>query len=287
MREYRELGKATREVIPEFRKTNDEIQELVKSTRLTIPELRKTNDEIRELAKASRLSIPELRKTNEELQVTARSWGKVAERMDLLLQTNEDKIVKALDRLEDTLKRIGATFSDENQRYLNETLRNVKMSSDKLDSIARNTDEMLKETRVTIKRINDSLIRSDEVLANMQKATKPMAERSETILKNIEESTDKLNRLLGDSRDLMHAVSRGDGTLQRLLSDPSLYRNLDEMSCQVSRMMPRLDRILRDVEIFADKIARHPEALGVGGVVRPGTGLKEPPTTFPWKLGNH
>ena len=35
-----------------------------------------------------------------------------------------------------------------------------------------------------------------------------------------------------------------------------------------------------DVEIFADKIARHPEALGVGGALRPSNGLKEPPTSY-------
>jgi phospholipid/cholesterol/gamma-HCH transport system substrate-binding protein len=283
MEEMRKVFRQFDKMAPLMEETLKEYRELGKATREMVPELRKTNDEVRELAKSSRQSIPELKKTNEELQVTARSWGKVAERMDLLLQTNEDKIVKALDRLEETLKRISATFSDENQRYLNETLRNVKVSSDKLDSVVRNTDEMLKETRTTLKRVNDSLARSDEVLANMQKATRPMAERSDTILKNIEESTDKLNRLLGDSRDLMHALSRNDGTLQRLLTDPSLYKNLDDMACQVSRMMPRLDRILRDAEIFADKIARHPESLGIGGVVRPGTGLKEPPTVLPWK----
>ena len=38
---------------------------------------------------------------------------------------------------------------------------------------------------------------------------------------------------------------------------------------------------------FAELLARHPEALGIGGVVRPGTGLKEPPSLlpsmYPWK----
>ena len=51
----------------------------------------------------------------------------------------------------------------------------------------------------------------------------------------------------------------------------------------VNRILPRLDRILSDVEIFADKIARHLESLGIGGVFRPGTGLKEPPSVLPWK----
>ena len=48
-----------------------------------------------------------------------------------------------------------------------------------------------------------------------------------------------------------------------------------------TRIMPRLDRILRDFEVFADKIARHPESIGVGGAVRPSAGLKESPTLNP------
>jgi len=43
------------------------------------------------------------------------------------------------------------------------------------------------------------------------------------------------------------------------------------------RILPRVDRILRDIEVFADKIARHPESLGVGGAIRPNSGLKDPP----------
>jgi phospholipid/cholesterol/gamma-HCH transport system substrate-binding protein len=200
-----------------------------------------------------------------------------------MLRTNEEKFIKALDRFEDTLKKLGDTLSPENQRYLTDIMKNVKVSSDKLDSIVRSTEEMLKESQKTLKHVNNSLVRSDEVLANMQKATKPMAERSEAILKNIEESTDKLNKVLADARDLMNSVSRREGTLQKLLSDPSLYRSLDETACQFAKLVPQLQRILRDVEIFADKIARHPESLGIGGVVRPGTGLKEPPSVLPWR----
>jgi phospholipid/cholesterol/gamma-HCH transport system substrate-binding protein len=32
---------------------------------------------------------------------------------------------------------------------------------------------------------------------------------------------------------------------------------------------------LRDVKEFSDKIARHPEILGVGGAVKPSNGLKD------------
>ena len=53
-----------------------------------------------------------------------------------------------------------------------------------------------------------------------------------------------------------------------------VYNHLDEAACLMTRLLPRVDRALQDLEVFADKIARHPEALGLGGVVRPGVGLK-------------
>ena len=36
----------------------------------------------------------------------------------------------------------------------------------------------------------------------------------------------------------------------------------------INRLFPQVDQILKDVGVFADKIARHPERLGVGGAVQ-------------------
>ena len=58
---------------------------------------------------------------------------------------------------------------------------------------------------------------------------------------------------------------------------PSLYQNLSDTTLMLTRLMPRVERILRDVEVFADKIARHPESLGLRGAVSPDSGLKEAP----------
>jgi phospholipid/cholesterol/gamma-HCH transport system substrate-binding protein len=153
-----------------------------------------------------------------------------------------------------------------------------------MDQIAKNTDELVKESRQTIRRVNESVARADEVLANLQQATKPMAERSGNVMKNLDESTDKLNRGLNDLRELMRTMQQADGTLHRLATDPALYNNLNEAASMMARIMPRMDRVLRDMEVFADKIARHPESLGLGGVVSPSAGLKEIPTSnSSWK----
>jgi ABC-type transporter Mla subunit MlaD len=276
-RAYRDLARSTSELLPEVRRTNTEIQGLAKAARETVPEIRNTNTELQGLARSSRELVPELRRSNEEIQVTARNWGKLGERLDVLVQTNEDKAVKALENFNDTVVRVGKLVSDENQRNVAATLKNARAGSENLDSISRNAEAFLKESRQSLQELRASLRGADEVLANLQKATKPMADRGPGVMKNLDESSDKLNRLLDGANELMRSFRGTEGTLNRFLNDPALYNNLNDAACMTVRMLPRLDRILHDMEVFTDKIARHPESLGLGGVVVPSSGLKESP----------
>ncbi|MBI3408427.1 MAG: MCE family protein [Planctomycetes bacterium] len=288
LKEYRDVGKEVKKFVPEISKTNQELRELIKATQDVVPEFKKTNAEIRELIKVTNQSFTDFKKTNEEFQLAARYWSKVGERIDVLLTNNEEKITKSITRLEETLKRIGDVFNDDNQKMFRDILKGTKAGSDHLEGIAKNTEDMIRDIQKTLKRTNESLEKADSILLNMDKATKPFADRSPAILKNLEESTDKLNKTLTDLREVYREIARGDGTFQKLLSDPALYNNMNDAATMVTRILPRVDRALRDLEIFADKIARHPEALGLGGVVRPSSGLKESPSTIlPWRLPGH
>lgn len=279
-KEIRDLAKASRDVVPSVRQTSDELRELAKATREIMPSFRKTSDQFGDLAKASRDVVPELRRTNDEIMAASKNWGKLAERMNVFLETNNDRIEKSIENLNLALSRLANVINDENQRNLAQALRNVRAGTDQLDSIAKNTNELIQESRKTVKGINDSVTRTNEVMANLQQATKPLAERSDSISRNLDDTLTKLSRTLDGVMGIVNAAGQGDGTLKRILCDPSLYDNLNEAACQISRAMPRLDRIMKDVEVFADKIARHPESLGVGGAVRPSAGIKEGPSSW-------
>jgi phospholipid/cholesterol/gamma-HCH transport system substrate-binding protein len=268
---------------PLLEDTLKEFREVARATNRLVPELEKTNNELRELTVTTRKTVPELQKTNDEFQLTARVWTKLGERLDVLLATNEAKLNKTVDQLEEATRRFNSVLSDENQKNFNATLKNTRTASEKFDSIAMNTDEMIKEARVTIKNLNEAVLKADDAFGNLQKFTKPFYDRSPVILKNLDESTATLNKVLNDFRDLTRDIARSEGTLQKLVSDPSLYNHLNDSAAMVTKILPRLDRILCDVEIFADKLARHPELIGIGGVVRPGSGLKEAPSVLPWR----
>jgi ABC-type transporter Mla subunit MlaD len=271
MKFFRQANKMT----PLMEETLKEYRELAKQTRQLAPGIEETNKELRELIKTTRATVPDLKRTNEEIQVTSRTWTKLGERLSVLVQTNEKQMVKALEQLNRVL-------SDDNVKNLTDTLKNAGEASKQLDSIARNTDALLRDSRKTIIRVNDSVERADQVLKNLEETTKPMAERSGRIFKNLDEATAELTKVMTDVRALTGIVGRTEGTLSKLLTDPSLYNRLDEAACAVNRTLPRLDRILRDVEVFADRIARHPELIGVGGAINPSNGLKDLPLRPTW-----
>jgi phospholipid/cholesterol/gamma-HCH transport system substrate-binding protein len=254
-----------------------EMQKVLERFDKMTPLVEETLRVYRNLGAETNKMLPELRRSNEEIQVTTRSWGRLGERLDVLLQANQDKLIKTLDNFNDTILRVANVFSEENQKSLATTLKNVSAGTQNLESISKNTDELLKESRKTVQRVNDSITQADQVLNNLQQATRPMAERSDAIMKNLDESIAKLNRTMTEVQQLLRAASQGDGTLRRLLVDPSLYNNLNDFACMLDRTLPRVDRILKDVEVFADKIARHPESLGVRGAISPSSGLKEVP----------
>ena len=126
-------------------------------------------------------------------------------------------------------------------------------------------------------RFQDTLAKLDSVLFNVNAATKPVADRAERISRNLDVALEQAARSFGSFGDVFSQAGRADGSFQRLLADPAVYNNLNDASLMLARILPRVDRVLKDLETFADKIARHPESLGVGGAIRPSAGLKDPP----------
>jgi phospholipid/cholesterol/gamma-HCH transport system substrate-binding protein len=259
---------------PLMEETMSEYRDLARDLRTNIPELRKTNDEFRELSKAAREALPDFRRSADDLAATARTYTRLGERLDVLLQTNQDKLVRAVDNFNDVLRRVAGVLSDENQRNASNVLKNVSDASNQLNDIAKNTADITREGRTTVRRLNDSLVRFDDTLNNVQRATKPLADRGDAIVRNLDEALVRLNRTLANSDALIRAVGQSDGTFNRFLTDPSLYNRLDDTVCALQKAMPRLNHILSDFEVFADKLARHPELLGVRGAVRPDAGIK-------------
>jgi phospholipid/cholesterol/gamma-HCH transport system substrate-binding protein len=277
----REVVPSTQEALNDVRKSMKRIEQAVpafedaaKNVGNLAADARRTNTEVLQLTQELRRELPDARATLQDVGAAARQLNRLSERADVLLQTNQDKLIKTVDNLNTVLTRAGNVLSEENQRNFSAALKNVRAGSQRLESIADNTNEVLQEGKKVLRRLDGTLERTDRLLNYMEQVTKPFAERAPGLARNFDESLDKLNRTLSDVRELVRVIGEADGTFRRILTDPSLYNRLDEAICTVTKMLPRLDRILKDFETFADKLARHPEKIGVGGAIRPDSGIK-------------
>lgn len=97
------------------------------------------------------------------------------------------------------------------------------------------------------------------------------------LLRDLDDAVLSVSDLTAELKALFKNLIDGEGALRKFLNDPTIYYRIDQILAGVSQQIPAIARILNNVEIFADKLARHPESLGLGGVVRPGSGIKDSP----------
>ncbi|HLZ10312.1 MAG TPA: hypothetical protein VKT80_17115, partial [Chloroflexota bacterium] len=138
-------------------------------------------------------------------------------------------------------------------------------------------EQLMKDASASAKKIEKSVDNVTATLENIRKTTQNFADRSEPILKNVQEGSEQFKALVSESRVLLNHFARSDGTIAKLFNDPALYNNANDSMLMLARMAPRLELVLHNLETFSDKIARHPEQLGVRGAIKPDAGLKGSP----------
>jgi phospholipid/cholesterol/gamma-HCH transport system substrate-binding protein len=172
---------------------------------------------------------------------------------------------------------VNELLNADNRRNVSTLVRNLSGASEDLTKTVKLVAIFLDTAEQTLKELKARLKDAEVSLKNIELATKPVAENANDVIRNITLATDQLARTLADVRELVRLASRPDGSLQRILADPTLYHNMVETTAGLARTVQRTEKIARDLEVFADKVARRPEILGIGGAIRPNSGLKESP----------
>lgn len=267
--------------VPRIERAFDEIALLARSGRELVPELRKTNEEVQKtLASADDPNDPEpagIRTTLAEIRDFMRATKPLVEDIRRVVQANEADISGAIKGIRQTTDSVNAMLSPENRRGLDTIIKNMEVVSDDLGKAIRLVAILLDQGDKTLKELNARLAQSEATIRNLELATKPLAENSEQVTKNINVAAEQLAQTLTEVRETLRVLNRADGSLQKVISDPTLYHNLTEATATLSRTLLRAEQIAQDLQVFADKVARRPETIGVGGALRPSAGLKESP----------
>jgi phospholipid/cholesterol/gamma-HCH transport system substrate-binding protein len=186
-------------------------------------------------------------------------------RFDAMLTKTE----RALDSFHQAMSSIDEVLGDE---QLRQQLRSALADLPQVFDEAKLT---LEETRKTMAGFDAVTRRAEANLANLEKFTAPLAERSERIIASVEGSAANLDELLQQLVHLVDGINQRQGTLGKLVFEDDVYYKLNSAVGNIEELTRKLQPVLNDVRVFTDKIARDPSQLGVGGALnRRPTGLK-------------
>ncbi len=220
----------------------------------------------------------QLRTTMASLESTSRQWSDVAKNINGLVGGRRGELERAISQSAEALGQFSKTMSTANELFANanEVLgdprqqQNLRRSLDALPRLVGETELTLQAVRKTVLTVNSNL-------ENLQGVTDPLARRGGSIVGRLDTTLGNLETLTGDLARFSRTVNTPDGSLNRLAKDPTLYRNLNDSTTSLSVLLRNLEPVVRDLRIFSDKVARHPELLGVQGALRGSAGVKEVP----------
>jgi phospholipid/cholesterol/gamma-HCH transport system substrate-binding protein len=278
LQEFELLASDVRKFIPELKKTNDKLQRFIGGDVRPLPlgavaalqEQPEGENNLSSLIRDVRSMLAIIRPTIEDVRGAVR-------RMEPEVTGAAKSAKTALDSAAVTFDSINDLLSPENRKEINELIKNLNGIGANILKLSAGFQNVLDETERTLKNFDKRTELTADILADIRAITKPISGRSEMMVRDIAESAGQLNKVLTEVREVVRVFGRENGTVQKLLTEPGVYNNLDAAAMSLSKVLARADKIAKDLEVFADKVARRPELIGVGGALRPSAGLKESP----------
>ena len=227
-----------------------------------------------------------LTSTLDSFEATSREWQKVGHNMNSLLETNEGNLDAVIERTALSLEQFTQTMKNADKTLVaaNKIIADPQ-NQENIQKMLADMPVMLEETHKTVAAVRAAVQNADSTLSNLNKFTEPLAERSTSIVTRLDSTLGNLETLSREMNDFSQVIRRNDGSLQKLVSDPELYRNLNQTAASMAVVMKNLEPIMHDLRIFSDKVARHPEIIGVSGALSGSSGLKDPPPEEPPRFG--
>lgn len=207
------------------------------------------------------LALQSISRTSDEI-------GTLSRQVNDLLANNDEQFVRILSKAEQAIDQIRLTGANLDKIVGDPQLQaNLRKSLDQMPIVLSDLNQAVTSIRTTV----DS---ADRNLRNLEGLTKPLGDRGPQLVANVESATAQLEVVLEKLTVFGDNLSSPDGTLGRLINNPELYDQLNQVVTNINDLSTQLRPIVRDVRTFTDKVARHPEVLGVRGAIRPSPGIK-------------
>jgi phospholipid/cholesterol/gamma-HCH transport system substrate-binding protein len=206
-------------------------------------------------------TIASVQNTSGDLSTASKKLAVTLDTVNSMLEQNREGIKTAVDQANDVMASTRNVIGDkETQKQLRTAMQDMP--------------QMIRDTHDTVLKMRETMAAVDRNLKNMEGFTRPLGERGETLIDNLDRGTQKLDLLVSEMLKFSQSLNSSDGTIGQLVNNPELYQRINRAAKNIEEVSRQLKPVVDDARVFSDKIARHPEMLGVKGVMQKGAGIK-------------
>ena len=211
---------------------------------------------------------PKFGATLDSLAEASKSVSKLSTNLDRVFLGDDDTFTQMVDKTQSALDAFSQAMTNINDVMGDPTAR------ERLKASITEMPDVLADLRTSVQGIGTTLDSADRNLRNLEGLTRPLGERGGQIVAQLDKTISRLDEVLSQAVTFTTALNESQGTLGRLVKDPLVYEELAQAATNVNCLTKELRPIVNDVRVFTDKIARHPEQLGVRGAIDRRPGLK-------------
>jgi len=195
--------------------------------------------------------------------------SRLAHDLDGIIGGDHSQFTRLLNKTESSLDILQKTLTNVNDIAGDEQVR--KGLKDSLAGLPETFHQMQKSMAM----IQSTANLANENLHNMEGFTKPLGERGESMVGNLDRSVRELDELLGQVGQFSKQLNSNQGSLGQLMHNPELYEQLSEAARNINEISRSVRPVIDNARVFAEKIAQHPEVLGVRGAIKPSSGVNK------------
>ncbi|MHC4400907.1 MAG: MlaD family protein [Planctomycetota bacterium] len=224
-------------------------------------------------------AIVSIADTSDEIRELAEKVGKFLGE-DEEIQVKEDRLKQIMDQASSMMKQIETAATNVNDVLGDpDVRRQLRHSITQFPDLLVDVRDVLGKMRSSLDGMDTTIGLVNENLTYLEGFTKPLGERGEALVDRLDRGAYKFELIGEEVLAFTKALNSREGSLGQLIHNPELYDNLNQTVANVEDMTVEFRPIVRNLRIFSDTLARHPERIGVGGAIRPSSGAKDIPST--------
>jgi len=149
------------------------------------------------------------------------------------------------------LRQLNKTLDDESSASIDRTIHNV-------ESVTRNISDVLDSKK---EEINEAIASGSSMMGQLDTMATTNRPKVDSLMASLEYNVRELEKVRveiesasGNLNEILEKINSGEGTLGRLVNDPSMYDNLDELSVELKELVRGINeepgRYLRHMSII-------------------------------------